>query len=249
MQAQERASRLVPLAHQRAQSLAALVRSREAVQEEELPRRLQQALVLVLAVELHQELAQALEQAHGGGRVVDEGAVPTGARELALDDELAVARPVPGLVEQRGHRAGGIDLEHRGHHRGVGSGADPVELGAGAGEEQEGVHHDGLAGAGLAGEHVETGGERHHRLFHHRQVANRQLAQHRSGHATANAARRSTVSYRSPHLSFVRSTEKKFFWGTRRSRVRAVARRTSTTSCALRAKPTWPSRVSIRPDR
>src|SRR5512132_4271645 len=75
-EAQERRARLLPPPHERAQPLAALVGAREAVQEQELARRLQQALVLVLAMELHQELAQALEQANGGGRVVHEGAVP-----------------------------------------------------------------------------------------------------------------------------------------------------------------------------
>ena len=136
--------------------------------------------MLVLAVELHQELAQALEQAHGGGRVVHEGAVPAGARQLALDDELA--RRPGGARPRRAARPPGRpgSISNTAETIAVSApGADPVELGAGAGEEQERVHHDGLAGAGLAGEHVEAGGERHHRLFHHREIANRQLAQHR----------------------------------------------------------------------
>src|SRR5216684_6354594 len=88
----------------------------------------------------------------------------SGAGQLPLDDELAVARMMAGLVEQRR------------------------------------LHHDGLAGAGLAGEHVEAGGEWHHRLLDYGQVADGQLAQHRRRHATAPARRRSTVSLSLPPL-------------------------------------------------
>jgi hypothetical protein len=244
-QPRERPARFLPPPHQDADPLAQVLGLREAVQEQELARRLQQALVLVLAVQLHEGQAQPLEQPHGGGPVVDEGAVPAGPRQLPLDHQLAVAGRVPGLVEQRGHRPRRIDLEDGLDHRGVGPGADPVRLGTRAGHEEERVHHDGLARPGLAGEDVEAGGEGHHRLLDHGQVADGQLAQHRPGHATANGERRSTVSYRSPHLSFVRRTEKKCFWGKRSRRMRAAARPTSTVSSTFRAKPTWPSRVSM----
>ena len=50
---------------------------------------LEQALVLVLAVDLEQVVAETLEEGERDGRVVDERPVPSRARELAADEELA----------------------------------------------------------------------------------------------------------------------------------------------------------------
>src|SRR5947199_7122728 len=68
-------------------AIAELLGVREAIQEIELPRRLEQALVLVLTVYLDQVIAEALEQADGHRRVIDEGAVAAGARKLAADHQ------------------------------------------------------------------------------------------------------------------------------------------------------------------
>ena len=116
--------------------------------------------------------------------------IPTGTRDV-LPDEMRELRAIESMLgrlfEERGDRPGGIDVEDGLHHRGLGAGTDPIGLGARTGDQQQGVHHDGLAGAGLAGQHVEAGGEGHHRLLHHRQVPDRQLTQHRAGHARAPA--------------------------------------------------------------
>ncbi len=63
----------------------------------------------------------------------------------------------------------------------------------------------------------------------------------RTAQAVSGAIRR----YRSPHFSFVRSTEKNPFCGKRRSRMRAPPFTTSTVSCTLRCTPSWPSTVAI----
>ena len=81
--------------------------------EVELPGRLHQALVLVLAVQLHQRLAQPLQQRDRGRRVIHEDAVAPRARDLALDHEGAVGRGVArGLQHLRGGVAG-RQLEQR----------------------------------------------------------------------------------------------------------------------------------------
>ena len=116
--------------------------------------------MLVLAVKLDEEIPQALQQSHRGRGVVDEDAVPARPRQLALDDELAVREPVPGLVQQRGHRSRGLHFEQRLDHRRLFTAADQLGLSAGADDEQEGVHQDGLAGAGLPREHIEARRER-----------------------------------------------------------------------------------------
>ena len=134
----------------------------------------------------------------------------------------------------RGHVEDGL---HRG---GVGAGADEIGLGASAAHQQEGVDDDGLAGAGLPGEDVQAGSEDDARFLEDRQVSNGELAQHGGPHANSPGRRRSKriarrqrrqcpaavgtwIPYRSPHLSLVRSTEKKCFCGKRRSRIRAAA--------------------------
>ena len=118
------------------------------------------------------------------GRVVDEHAVPAGARELALDDELAVGGGMPGLVERGGHRARGGDVEHGLDRGGLRARADEIGLGAGAADQEERVDDDGLAGPGLAGEDVQPRREDDARFFEDGQVADGELAEHRGRHAT-----------------------------------------------------------------
>ena len=113
--------------------------------------------MLVLAVELDEQVAQALEEPHGRGAVVDEDAVPARSPELALDDELAVLEPVAGFVEQGGDRTRPVDVEEGLHDGALLAGADQLRLRARADDEQDRVDQDGLAGSGLAGQHVEAG--------------------------------------------------------------------------------------------
>ena len=130
----------------------------EAVEQIELAGRLHQALVLVLAVELDEQLAEALEEPHRRGAVVDEDPVPARAPELALD--ARAGRRSGGCPASSSSAATGPDAstsKTASTTRRLLARADQIGLGAGADDEQEGVDHDGLAGAGLAGEHVEAG--------------------------------------------------------------------------------------------
>ena len=117
--ATERGARLLPPSDQRAHLLAALRALGEAVQQFELPRWLHQPLVLVLAVDFDQQIAQPLEETDGGRRVVDADAVAPGPRQLAFDHELAIPQVVAGLVQEGGDGSRGLHVEHRLHHRGL----------------------------------------------------------------------------------------------------------------------------------
>ena len=86
-------------------AIAQLFGVRESVEEVELASRLEEALVLVLAVDLDELVAEPLEQPDRHRRVVDEGAVASGASELPPHDELAVVQAEPGVVEHRRDRA------------------------------------------------------------------------------------------------------------------------------------------------
>ncbi len=96
-----------------ADAVAELFGLREAVQEVELSSRLEQALVFVLAVDLDQMVAEALEQAGGHRRVVDERAMAAGSSELAPNHELPLLQAQPGLLEHRRDRTARRHFEDR----------------------------------------------------------------------------------------------------------------------------------------
>jgi len=77
-QLHERGARGIPARPELAQRVSRGLGLDEAIEDFELACRLHEALMLVLAVNLHEEIAQALEQADGGRRVVDKHAVPPG---------------------------------------------------------------------------------------------------------------------------------------------------------------------------
>ena len=102
-------------------------------------RRIEQRLVLVLAVELDEAAGQLLERAGGRERAVDERAAAPLRGDLAADEQLLAAALEDGLD-------GG----------GVLAGADEVARGAAAEQQSDGLDENRLAGAGLAGQDVEA---------------------------------------------------------------------------------------------
>src|SRR5260370_247552 len=113
-------------------ALAEVLGVGEPIEQLELARGLEEPLVLVLAVDLDEVVAEPLEQRHGHRRVVDAGPIAAPARELAAHDELALLEGQPPLVQDVPHPAPGLGVEDRLHGGGLGVGADHVGLGAGA---------------------------------------------------------------------------------------------------------------------
>ena len=74
--------------NQFAERLALFFQSAERVENRELLRRMQQRLMIVRAVHVHQPFADGGETLQRGRRAVDELAVGAGAGERALEDEL-----------------------------------------------------------------------------------------------------------------------------------------------------------------
>jgi hypothetical protein len=98
---------------------------------------MEQLLVLVLAMELEQDRAQLAQRRDGDARLVDPGAAPAFARDLAAHDDLAVgARDAPRIQECE-RPMSGTDLESRLEARAALAGADRVGLGTAAGQEVE----------------------------------------------------------------------------------------------------------------
>jgi hypothetical protein len=158
-------------------ALGELVDVREPVHELQLSEGLEQPLMLVLSMDVHQLLSEPLEQGNGHGRIVDERAVAAGARELPSDHHLSVLSREPGLAEHRRRAAILRSVEHRLHRGRLGIGPDDVGLGARTTQEQERVDEDRLAGAGLAGENVQAGRKDDGDVFDNREVPDPQLAE------------------------------------------------------------------------
>ena len=169
---------MFPPAHEGPDRLASGFRPRKAVQEIQLAGRLHEELVLVLAVDLHQLIAEARQEAEGGRRVAHESAAPAAPAPPAPDDELPVLRRVAQVLEDAGNLPAGIDVEDGLHGRRLGVRADQVGLRAGAQEQQDGVDEDGLAGARLAGQDIEAGSERDGDFFDHREALHSKLTEH-----------------------------------------------------------------------
>src|SRR3989441_259892 len=160
-------------------ALRGLLRVGEGIQELELAGGLEQALVLVLAVHLHEVVAQALEERDGDGRVVDEGTMAARATELTPRHKHAVVGREPRLVERRGHGAARLDVEDRLDRRGVGVAPDHVRLGARPEDQQDRVDEHRLSGAGFAGQDVEPRAELHGDALDDGEVSDAKLAEHR----------------------------------------------------------------------
>ncbi len=152
--------------------------ARVFVQQAALLGGLEQGVVGVLAVDVHQEFAGFLELLGCGGPAVDEGpGTAAGFHHPAQQQDAVVAGQVvllqPGV--QAGHLVGGELGGHFGprrafpHHPRVG----PLPQYQGQGAQQ-----DGLAGAGLAGQRGKTGLELQVQALHQDEVGDGQAQQH-----------------------------------------------------------------------
>jgi hypothetical protein len=122
------------------------------VEQGQLAGPRQQRLLLVLAVDLDQHRGQLGQLAQRGRAPIDEGARAAVGTDhaaqlaLVLVVEFVVAQPLPG-------RGLFIQRELGGQFGAGGAVADHAAVGAQAGQEAQRVHHQRLAGAGLARNH------------------------------------------------------------------------------------------------
>ena len=129
----------------------------ETVEQVALGARAEQALELVLAVDLDQGADDVGDGGDGGHPSLELGPAAPLDQDLAGDHDLAV------LVLHPGGRQGGGDLEVVAgvqaafDQRGGPAGTDRARVGPPPEQQGEGVDDHGLAGAGLPGEHVEAG--------------------------------------------------------------------------------------------
>ena len=84
---------------------ARLLQSAKGVENGELARGVQQRLMIVRAVHIHQPFANLLEHGQRGCAAVDKLTIAAGGRERALEEQLIVfARLEAVLLQKRGQR-------------------------------------------------------------------------------------------------------------------------------------------------
>jgi hypothetical protein len=169
---------LPPLAEEHCHFPGGLSETAVRVQQLALRRRPRERLVLVLAVYVHQELAElaqlgqrrrpAVDIAPRASAGLDDAAHEAGAlvaRQVVVR-QPAPRRRLPGRIELA------PDLGP------LGAGPHDDGLGPGAQHHAERVDQDGLAGAGLPGEHREPGSELELQAVDDHEIANRERSQH-----------------------------------------------------------------------
>jgi hypothetical protein len=146
----------------------------EAVQQVALDAGAEQALELVLAVHLDQRPDDVGDGGHGGHAPLQLRAAAAGGLHLAGDDDLAVLGGHPGGLQRGGH-PGDVGQQAALDQGLRPADADRAGVGPLAEQQREGVDHHGLAGAGLAGQHVETRGDLEVGIVDHPEVADAKL--------------------------------------------------------------------------
>jgi hypothetical protein len=150
----------------------------EAVEQVQLHPGAEQLLELVLAVDLDQRADHVGDGLHGGHAPLELRAAAPLDQHLAGDDHLAVL----GFDAGGGQRLGGLlavgGVQPAFDQRAGTAGPDRAQVGALPQQQPERVDHHGLARAGLAGEHVQAGGDLEPGVVDDAKVTDAQLAQH-----------------------------------------------------------------------
>jgi len=146
--------------------------------------RVDQPAIIVLAVEFDERGGEFAQQAGAGGLVVDEAA--RGETAVAIRAELTAQQQGlagfvgdAGLFQLAGDGSGKPGEFEAGVDAGLFlAGADQAGVRPHAEDEAQRIEQDRLAGAGLAGEHAEAGGERQVERLDQDDVADGEPGQH-----------------------------------------------------------------------
>ena len=176
---------LLPLARQRLQLSAQRGdgarpsgRARQGIQQPGLFRGPEQALVLMLSVQVDQVAPQLPQQPHRGGRVVHPGPVAPLARDFPPEHQHVAARGQTQRVQLLPHRRALPDIERRLDPGAAGAHADHPGRSPFAQQARKGVRHERLAGPGLARQGVEARRPVQRQVIDDRVVAYTQFDQH-----------------------------------------------------------------------
>ena len=167
-----------------AASFPGLGQAAEGIQQCPVLNRVQQTLVVELAVDFDQILADPLQQADADRRIIDESArAAIRPQRTAQDNQAAaVAAVVQGgnamffkLGQDRGARS---DLKGRRDGCRAATGAYKAGLGPSAQRQTQGIQKDRFSGPRFAGQHTEPGRKIQHQTVNEYDIPDGQVRQH-----------------------------------------------------------------------
>ena len=192
----------------------------ERVEQVALPALVEQALLLVLAVDLDEGTGHVGEARRRHRLIVEARRRPAGRGHLAGRDQR-LREPV----------------EERRHARGIGAVADQRRVGAGSGRKAQRVDQEALAGSGLAGEDVQPGRELEPEPLDQRQIGDGQLEESAGASVVAHDGSSSTFRRNRSQNGCAPDGSM--------SRIGRSSARTSTTSPATIGTSSRPSMLTI----
>ena len=156
----------------------------ERVEQRAMRRRVEQAALLALALDLDEAVAELAQQPDAGRLVVDEGAAAAvGRHQPAQHDRAGEVGRDAGLAQNRRGRMVVRDGELGGDRGLLGAGAHQAGIGAPPERQPERIEQDRLAGAGLAGQDAQPRPEGERQPVDQNDIADRDSEQH-SGRVT-----------------------------------------------------------------
>ena len=154
------------------------VEARERIQERPMPARVQEAPVIMLAVQFHQMIGQIAQHLARDTAVVDEGGLaPVGGIDPA-QDQLVLGLD-SGLVKHPARRMTQRQVEDRRHLALPRALADQFRPAAPAQHEPQRIQEDRLARPRLAGQHVQSRPKLQAQPVDDQHIADVQTTQHR----------------------------------------------------------------------
>ena len=146
------------LAEQAGKCLAEFPHAAECVEDGQLFGGVQQGLVVVGSMNIHEPFSQHSQNVERGRRTIDELAVCSIAGEGPLQDELIVLARFQAIFVQKTTqgRPEQTDVKYGLHRTTLAAATDQGALGAFTDHQIKGADDDGLAGARLAGDSTES---------------------------------------------------------------------------------------------
>jgi hypothetical protein len=132
----------------------------------------------VLSVDIAEQGRELAQQRNRHGAAAEEGAGLSARQDLALDQQLAILDGDARGIQQGAHVGAVTHVEDARHARARLAGADHFGRSAGAQQQAEGIHHDGLAAARLARQQIQARMEAHPDAIDHGVVFDQQLHKH-----------------------------------------------------------------------
>ena len=169
---------------------AAAVDAAEAVEQGAMALGVEQAAIVMLAVDFDQPRAGLAQRARGHRHAAGEGAAAAVGLERAAQEQRLARLGLDALLGEQ-HDAVMVvaDLERGRDHRLRLPGADQGAVGARAKRQPERVEQDRLARPGLAGEHAKPGFEIEVERLDQDDIADGKLPKHRAAFEPSPAAR------------------------------------------------------------